>query len=208
MTNQRWQDPFLALVVDPNRTVSAGKVDIGAFRTYPEGHTPSGAGTHQSVPLDKIEDFGAHANEYYPLKVSVFKSSLDSQLLDLLWERYWVKTLSSSSLVSVRLCFSSDPIFSSRLLTVQIAVPCEQGRKFTVSQLSDLTAKLGQAEPTLQQSSAHARGGSAPPPKPAASADAKDGSTEFGPVLREEDDSGALTKAVRDGSVLRFRSHL
>lgn len=29
-------DPFLAIVIDPNRTISAGKVEIGAFRAYPE----------------------------------------------------------------------------------------------------------------------------------------------------------------------------
>lgn len=34
--NQRFNDPYLAVVIDPNRTVSAGKVEIGAFRTYPE----------------------------------------------------------------------------------------------------------------------------------------------------------------------------
>ena len=53
LTNQKHNDPYLAVVVgdrcliwiacltahhqiDPNRTISAGKVDIGAFRTYPE----------------------------------------------------------------------------------------------------------------------------------------------------------------------------
>lgn len=36
MLNQGFNDPFLAVVIDPNRTISAGKVDIGAFRTYPE----------------------------------------------------------------------------------------------------------------------------------------------------------------------------
>ena len=35
-TNQMFQDPFLAVVIDPNRTISAGRVEIGAFRTYPE----------------------------------------------------------------------------------------------------------------------------------------------------------------------------
>ncbi len=33
---QQYQDPFLAIVVDPHRTIAAGKVEIGAFRTYPE----------------------------------------------------------------------------------------------------------------------------------------------------------------------------
>ena len=50
MTQQKYQDPFLAIVVDPHRTIAAGKVEIGAFRTYPEvccaltcmlGHVPS-----------------------------------------------------------------------------------------------------------------------------------------------------------------------
>lgn len=36
MLQQSFSEPFLAVVIDPNRTISAGKVDIGAFRTYPE----------------------------------------------------------------------------------------------------------------------------------------------------------------------------
>lgn len=35
MLNQQYQEPFVAVVIDPNRTMSAGKVEIGAFRTYP-----------------------------------------------------------------------------------------------------------------------------------------------------------------------------
>lgn len=42
-----------------------------------------------------------HANAYYPLKVEVYKTKLDEQLLDLLWNKYWVATLSSSLLLSV-----------------------------------------------------------------------------------------------------------
>ena len=89
--------------IDPNRTISAGKVDIGAFRTYPENYTPPDAGTseYQSIPLSKIEDFGVHANQYYPLEVQIFKSSLDAELLGLLWNKYWVNTLSQSPLISV-----------------------------------------------------------------------------------------------------------
>lgn len=89
--------------IDPNRTISAGKVDIGAFRTYPESYTPpdAGSGEYQSIPLSKIEDFGVHANQYYPLEVQVFKSSSDSELLGLLWNKYWVNTLSQSALISV-----------------------------------------------------------------------------------------------------------
>ncbi|PWN92101.1 COP9 signalosome complex subunit 5 [Acaromyces ingoldii] len=101
MTNQQYLDPFVAVVIDPNRTISAGRVDIGAFRTYPEGYTPpeAGASEYQSIPLNKIEDFGVHANSYYPLKVEHFKSCLDTQLLDMLWNKYWANTLAQSPVV-------------------------------------------------------------------------------------------------------------
>lgn len=107
MTNQKYQDPFVAVVIDPNRTISAGKVDIGAFRTYPESYVPpdAGSGEYQSIPLSKIEDFGVHANQYYPLEVQVFKSSLDAELLGLLWNKYWVNTLSQSALISVCMAY-------------------------------------------------------------------------------------------------------
>jgi COP9 signalosome complex subunit 5 len=125
LNNQKFQDPFVAVVVssffllalivtltkgnfteiDPNRTISAGKVDIGAFRTYPENYTPPNVSQseYQSIPLNKIEDFGVHANQYYQLDVEIFKSSLDNDLLAMLWNKYWVNTLSQSPLVSVGL---------------------------------------------------------------------------------------------------------
>lgn len=154
------------------------------------------------MPVDKLEDFGAHANEYYALKVSVFKSSLDAKLLDLLWEKYWVKTLSSSSLVAVRLSpltpsrslASFGPLI--RLLTPHPATRLPQGRKFTVSQLSDLTAKLSQAETGLHQSAAHARA-----PAPAAGGATENKAEGEAAVLREEEEGGALAKAVKDGCV-------
>ncbi|KAF3597432.1 hypothetical protein DY000_02023614 [Brassica cretica] len=98
MLNQQYQEPFLAVVIDPTRTVSAGKVEIGAFRTYPEGHKISDdhVSEYQTIPLNKIEDFGVHCKQYYSLDITYFKSSLDSHLLELLWNKYWVNTLSSS----------------------------------------------------------------------------------------------------------------
>ncbi|KAI0727448.1 Mov34-domain-containing protein [Fomitopsis betulina] len=130
MTNQKYQDPFVAVVIDPNRTISAGKVDIGAFRTYPESYVPpdAGSGEYQSIPLSKIEDFGVHANQYYPLEVQVFKSSLDAELLGLLWNKYWVNTLSQSALIS--------------------------NRAYAASQLSDLAQKLAKAQTNVPNTKA------------------------------------------------------
>ena len=102
---QAFQDPYCAVVIDPDRTISAGKVEIGAFRTFPDDYRPPaddrGDG-YQSIPLSKVEDFGAHASQYYSLEVSHFKSSLDSHLLELLWNKYWVSTLSQSPLFTNR----------------------------------------------------------------------------------------------------------
>lgn len=105
MNQQQFMDPFLAVVVDPDRTISAGKVDIGGFRTFPKDYKPSShdeEDEYQTIPLSKIEDFGAHSSRYYSLEVSHFKSALDTRLLDLLWNKYWVATLSQSPLLNNR----------------------------------------------------------------------------------------------------------
>jgi COP9 signalosome complex subunit 5 len=102
---QQFSDPFLAVVVDPDRTMSAGKVEIGAFRTYPEDHKARGSTTSdgwQVIPMEKVKDFGAYADRYYSLDVSYFKSTLDTHLLSSLWNKYWVSTLSSNPLLATR----------------------------------------------------------------------------------------------------------
>ena len=112
-SHQQHEDPFLAIVVDPIRTMSAGKVDIGAFRTYPNDYQPtvssgskqetSSATTtvngYQVIPMNKVADFGVHYRQYYPLKISYFKSSLDTSLLEILWNKYWTKALSSTPMI-------------------------------------------------------------------------------------------------------------
>lgn len=128
MLNQQFQEPFLAVVIDPTRTVSAGKVEIGAFRTYPEGYKPPDdpVSEYQTIPLNKIEDFGVHCKQYYSLDITYFKSSLDCHLLDLLWNKYWVNTLSSSPLLG-----NGD---------------------YIAGQISDLAEKLEQAENQMSHS--------------------------------------------------------
>ncbi|EAQ91130.1 hypothetical protein CHGG_03065 [Chaetomium globosum CBS 148.51] len=110
---QQLQGPMVAIVIDPDRTISANQVEIGAFRTYPEDYTPPttttttapsslSSGGGQSVPLVKADDFGAHASKYYPLEVEHYKSTLDGKLLELLWNKYWVQTLAQNPLLTNR----------------------------------------------------------------------------------------------------------
>nr|ASF90281.1 hypothetical protein SPAR01397 [Bartheletia paradoxa] len=169
-TNQMFQDPFVAVVIDPNRTISAGKVDIGAFRTYPEGYTPPNAAKdeYQSIPLSKIEDFGVHANAYYPLDISVFKSSLDEKILGLLWNKYWVSTLSQSSLIT--------------------------NRAYATSQIADLSAKLRQAETFVQS-----RGNMALPTTIAGGGDSGNGKGPEKTIALKEEKT-VLGKVVKDAS--------
>lgn len=37
---------------------------------------------------------------YYSLEISIFKTSLDSQIIKLLWNKYWANTLSASPLLA------------------------------------------------------------------------------------------------------------
>jgi COP9 signalosome complex subunit 5 len=52
------------------------------------------------IPGEKFEDFGLHAHKYYKVPHSIFKSSLDAQLLDSLWNEYWIHNLASSPLIT------------------------------------------------------------------------------------------------------------
>ncbi|KAI8838423.1 JAB1/Mov34/MPN/PAD-1 ubiquitin protease-domain-containing protein [Chytriomyces cf. hyalinus JEL632] len=127
MLNQQFQEPFCAVVIDPNRTISAGKVSLGAFRTYPESYTPpnEAQSEYQNIPLSKIEDFGVHANRYYELSVDYFMSSLDKSVLELLWNKYWVATL------------SSNPVLTNR--------------EYNTRQIMDLAEKIEQADASISK---------------------------------------------------------
>lgn len=116
--NQQYTEPFVAIVIDPVSTCIAGKVEIGAFRTYPHGYMPpyDKRSRYQTVPLHKVEDFGAHANRYYSLHVSLFRSGLDCAIFDLLWSEYWINLLSYS--------------------------PLQMNRLYLMGQVSDLAKKL------------------------------------------------------------------
>ncbi|CAO1627444.1 unnamed protein product [Parajaminaea phylloscopi] len=189
MTNQQFQDPFVAVVIDPNRTISAGKVDIGAFRTYPAGYTPptASASEYQSIPLSKIEDFGVHANSYYPLKIEHFKSSLDESMLSMLWEKYWVATLSQSPLVV--------------------------NREYITGQTQDLAAKLAQANTSVGARSATTQplnkglggsnggggGGGEESSSRGEEGRSADKVEQMVAEARKREDDTPLAKAVRDG---------
>ena len=72
-----------------------------------------------------MKDFGVHCKKYYPLKVEYFKSAKDEEILQELWSKYWVQTLSASPLVSAK--------------------------EHSIKMISDLTSKLNETENVSEQ---------------------------------------------------------
>ncbi|KRY78685.1 COP9 signalosome complex subunit 5, partial [Trichinella pseudospiralis] len=98
MLHQMYEEPFVAVVIDPCRTLCSGKVDIGAFRTYPEHYQPADdIANYESIPMDKIKDFGVHCKRYYKLEIDYFSSSMDTRLLELMTKNNWINVLSTDN---------------------------------------------------------------------------------------------------------------
>lgn len=90
--NQNFQDPYLALVIDPLKTMSQNKVEIGAFRTYPEDSIKTNSNKlvtntkieTKSLPRNKRQDFGIHSDKYYSLDIEIFTNELELKILSYL----------------------------------------------------------------------------------------------------------------------------
>ena len=91
--------PLISALISVNIKRPFIELDLSVQHYKPPDEKPS---EYQTIPLSKIEDFGVHANSYYSLDISYFKSSLDAVLLDQLWGKYWVNTLASSPLLATR----------------------------------------------------------------------------------------------------------
>jgi COP9 signalosome complex subunit 5 len=97
---QSHQDPFVAIVIDPIRSGITGRVEIGAFRTYPGDYSPpeeNNLSSGSSIPREKMEDFGAHYKRYYALEVEIYRSEADDAVIELLWSKYWAGVLAGDS---------------------------------------------------------------------------------------------------------------
>jgi len=107
VSTQRFQqthmDPYLAIVIDPLATVSSGKPRIGAFRVFPENYKPKEPVNWAAAQtIYGVDNPGAYKDQFYPLEIEIFKSSLDSVLFDHLYQQFWGKALSTSKNLSTR----------------------------------------------------------------------------------------------------------
>ncbi|GAV27761.1 hypothetical protein PMKS-001229 [Pichia membranifaciens] len=76
--HQGFEDPYVAIVVDPIKSLKSGMVDIGAFRTlYDEHLRLENINTNNSNA-----ELGWHGKDYYALNVKVFINEYDRVLLE------------------------------------------------------------------------------------------------------------------------------
>lgn len=96
--NQNFQDPYLAIVVDPIRTIRQRKVDIGAFRAFPPGHASSKKliRSPSHVAKSKRQDYGMHADQFYLLNISFYHAVYDLKFIDTILDKSWVSKLLES----------------------------------------------------------------------------------------------------------------
>lgn len=95
-TLQMVNKTFFALVVDPFRTLSNRKVEVGCFMTYSQDTSTNRSNFIENIPINKAQEFGYHANKYYKLSHQFFESKFESQIIKLLYKNYWTETLSSN----------------------------------------------------------------------------------------------------------------
>jgi COP9 signalosome complex subunit 5 len=118
-TQRQWQrledphgNPWLALVIDPLRSIAKGSPELMAFRAYPveyeppANETPDGTLVHEE--LRAIEKWGVCWRGYYKLETSYFMSSLASNVLTVLKNKFlWMNSFTQQPLENGR-----DPVLS------------------------------------------------------------------------------------------------
>lgn len=108
-TQLQWQraedphgNPFLAIVVDPLRSLAKGVPELKAFRAYPPEYTnpvqnqcPNGEIIHEEQA--RLEQWGSCWSSYYELEVEYFMSSGARSVLSTLTQNFlWMRTLGST----------------------------------------------------------------------------------------------------------------
>ena len=108
-TQLQWQraedphgNPFLAIVVDPLRSLAKGVPELKAFRAYPPEYTnpvqnqcPNGEIIHEEQA--RLEQWGSCWSSYYELEVEYFMSGGARSVLSTLTQNFlWMRTLGST----------------------------------------------------------------------------------------------------------------
>eukprot|EP01083_Nonionella_stella_P183082 660624_1 len=98
--DKRW----IAIVVDPLRSLAKQSPQFGCFRAYPPNYSPpknecpDGASVEEE--RSRVARWGKAADRYYQMDISYFMSSLGSQMLDVMSRNHlWIRVLSSATIM-------------------------------------------------------------------------------------------------------------
>lgn len=107
-TQLQWQraedphgNPFIAIVVDPLRSLHKDKPEIKAFRVYPPEYNSSVENECPNGDIIKdekvrLEKWGSCWSRYYELEIDYFMSQTSRNVMDVLTKKFmWMKTLGS-----------------------------------------------------------------------------------------------------------------
>ena len=112
-TQLQWQraedphgNPFLAIVVDPLRSLAKNVPQVKAFRVYPpeynspiKNECPDG----KIIAEEKLrlEKWGSCWNRYYELQVEYFMSNFARNVMDILTQNLWMRNLGKTASLEV-----------------------------------------------------------------------------------------------------------
>ena len=97
---QRTNKIWFALVVDPYRTKSKKKIDLGCFIMYNDEKGNRKVQEFDSIPLAKAEEFGVHQKKYYRMPHEFFQSKFEGEMIKMMYKDYWVDSLYANALLT------------------------------------------------------------------------------------------------------------
>ena len=136
---QQANGAFTALVIDPIQTATFGKVFLGSFCTFTKQPGSNGSGTVKTssalIPLDKIEDFGLQANQYYELNIEYYTTEADEKVIKDIITKSWGETISSSPLTTTAEFFARLVKQGAQRMQNVISGNSNQGDLMSLSEL-------------------------------------------------------------------------
>eukprot|EP00471_Norrisiella_sphaerica_P006044 CAMPEP_0184489720 /NCGR_PEP_ID=MMETSP0113_2-20130426/16204_1 /TAXON_ID=91329 /ORGANISM="Norrisiella sphaerica, Strain BC52" /LENGTH=342 /DNA_ID=CAMNT_0026873305 /DNA_START=4 /DNA_END=1032 /DNA_ORIENTATION=+ len=92
---------WTAVVVDPLRCVAKSKLEMAAFRAYPDDFRPPAdqAPDGESISENKGKNWGTYPEKYYQLQTNFFMSSIARSTMELFSkDSLWIRILSNSQI--------------------------------------------------------------------------------------------------------------
>lgn len=120
-------NPFLAIVVDPLRTLHLNEPQLKAFRAYPPEYSSPALnqcpdGTIEADERVRLEKWGSCWNRYYEIQVEYFMSTAAKNIMDVLTQNLWMRGLQTTTSITSTTAAETFANLSSKVGTIRDAV--------------------------------------------------------------------------------------